>query len=84
MPCYDEGHELVAADEIEGFDCRYNNGLWDLWAIDGTWVYHSTHADIWVCMDAGDVQVGAGNAYIYDCRATPGSNTTVDLLVIST
>src|SRR6478609_9288670 len=65
MPCLDKGAQLYAADEIQGYYCLVNqqNGLWDLWAVQGTWVYHSRHHDIWACFDAGDAQKAAGNAY---------------------
>ncbi len=86
MPCLDRGAELYAADEIQGFYCAVNqqNGLWDLWAIQGTWVYHSRHYDIWDCFDAGDIQKAAGNAHHFDCRSVQTPAWRVDLYLLPT
>ncbi|WP_211588590.1 hypothetical protein [Allorhizocola rhizosphaerae] len=86
MPCLDKGAELKAKGEIQDYYCRVNddNGLWDLWVIQGTWVFHSRHGDLWDCDAVGYAQVTAGNAYTYDCRLIKTPTWYFDLYLILT
>lgn len=86
MPCLDTGAELKASGDIQDYYCQVNNsnGLWDLWAIRGTWVFHSRHGDVFDCADVGYAQVTAGNAYTYECRRAPTTTWYFDLYLILT
>ncbi len=87
MPCLDKGAELKAGGVIQAFYCQTNsgNGLWDLWAIQGTWVFHSRHGDVFDCADEGYEQVYVeGNAYTWECRAAPTTIWYSDLYLILT
>ncbi len=85
MPCLDKGAELKASGEIQDFYCQTNsgNGLWDLWAIQGTWVYHSRYGDVFDCMDVAYEEVHVeGNAYTAECRRAPTTVWYFDLYLI--
>lgn len=86
MPCLDKGAELKASGEVQDYYCQTNqsNGLWDLWVIQGTWVFHSRHGDVFDCADVGYAQVNAGNAYTYECRRAPTQVWYFDLYLILT
>jgi hypothetical protein len=87
MPCLDRGAELYAANVIQGYYCTVNDnngGLWDLWVIQGTWVFHSRYGDLFDCMDAGYAQQVAGNAYHTDCRLIKTPTWYFDLYLILT
>ena len=71
---------VAAVCRTAGADLWNGNGLWDLWVIQGTWVFNSHYGDVFDCADAGYAQVSAHHAYTWECR-TAGSHFDLYLIL---
>lgn len=91
VECADAGRALVAAGTYQDYRCHLDatRTNFDLYVIQGQWVFHSRHHiddldDQYgvECAEAGQAVVAAGQAFTYQCRTEPtGQNW--DLYVIS-